>query len=276
VVLLTGAAWALVAYSTPASAEDHCDWLSSAWTIFQSELADAGRELDRVAARSVDDLKDARACRAFRLVMNDGSYFIGGFVPETCFQSPKDAQDFKDKVKSVAVSIGVQVGLRCTDQEIHGPIESKVSNCLFHGRCETAGVGTRPIDAGARFDYDYRSGSFVRKISVTIKDPHGLWNTLAGLQPPPGAHGGYGMLGDDVLLGKKPGYGLRQLGQTARKYLTFESLHVEQPPGWEKFGVQSGTFTKADEMNDATLGWAFFDVRPNVESDLKKLLASAP
>jgi hypothetical protein len=128
-------------------------------------------------------------------------------------------------------------------------------------------------DAGKlHFSYNYRSGPFVRIMSGTVDDPKGLWNALLLLQPPPGAHGGYGMIGDDPLLGEKPGYGLTQLGRLAGKYVTFDRLRVEQPSGWESLGVASGVFTNVSEMNNATLGWAFFDVRSSFEDDLKKLL----
>ena len=125
-----------------------------------------------------------------------------------------------------------------------------------------------------RFSYDMRAGPFVRTVSGTVEDVQGLWNALLPLQPPPGAHGGYGMVGDDKLLGHEPGYGLIQLGMIARRYIKFDSLHVEQPSGWESIGVQSGVFTKTKQMNDATLGWVLFDLRPNFESDMKKLASA--
>ncbi|MGP8153729.1 MAG: hypothetical protein ACLQBQ_06235 [Smithella sp.] len=127
-----------------------------------------------------------------------------------------------------------------------------------------------------RFNYDYQSGPFVRRMSGTVKDPQGLWNALKPLQSPHGAHGDYGMIGDDKLLGKEPGYGLRQLDKVARRYLTFETFYFKQPSRWEKIGVQSGTFTDADTLNDASLGWAFFDVRGKFEADLKQLLKLHP
>jgi hypothetical protein len=128
-----------------------------------------------------------------------------------------------------------------------------------------------PAQAGAlRFRYEYTSGPYVRKVTGTVKDARGLINALARLEPPPGAHGGYGLMGDDSLLGKEPGYGLRQLGLVARQYITFDTLYVEQPPGFSQIGVDSGTFTNADQLNGTTLGWAFFDLRPQFEADLKK------
>ncbi len=126
------------------------------------------------------------------------------------------------------------------------------------------------------FSYNYQSGPFVRKVSGTVTDVQGLWNALLPLQPPKGAHGGYGLIGDDNLLGQKPGYGLRQLGKVARKYVTFDNLYVEQPSGWEAIDVQAGVFTNVDKLNDVTLGWVFFDVRGNFETDMKKLLNPAP
>jgi len=56
----------------------------------------------------------------------------------------------------------------------------------------------------------------------------------------------------------------------ARQYVTFDSLYVEQPPGFDQIGVQSGKFTKVDQLNDTTLGWVFFDLRAQFEADLKK------
>ncbi len=126
------------------------------------------------------------------------------------------------------------------------------------------------------FSYDYQSGPYVRRVEGTVADPRGLWDALAPLQPPAGAHGGYGMLGDDALLGQGPGYGLRQLGAVARRYITFTSLYVEQPEGFSYAGVQSGVFTSADALNDTTLGWVFFDLRPKFEADLKRILNIAP
>lgn len=129
------------------------------------------------------------------------------------------------------------------------------------------------IGAGKlHFSYEYRQGQFLRRATGTVKDTRGLWNALAALQPPPGAHGGYGLIGDDSLLGKEPGYGLRQLGLVTRRYVTFNILRVEQPSGWEQIGVQSGTFTNVDQLNDTTLGWVFFDLRPKFEVDLKSRL----
>lgn len=126
------------------------------------------------------------------------------------------------------------------------------------------------VQSGAplRFDYTYESGPYVRKVRGTVRDTAGFARALAALQPPAGAHGGYGMLGDDALLGKEPGYGLRQLGMLARRYLTFETIYVRQPSGFEQYGVQSGTFTKIEQLNDATLGWVLFDLRGKFETDL--------
>jgi hypothetical protein len=123
-----------------------------------------------------------------------------------------------------------------------------------------------------RFSYDYQSGAFIRRISGTVKNPQGLWDALQPLQPPPGARGDYGLIGDDAKLGKEPGYGLRQLGQVARRFITFEKFYVIQPQGFIWIGVQPGTFTSARELNDTSLGWVFFDVRAKFEADLKRLL----
>ena len=123
-----------------------------------------------------------------------------------------------------------------------------------------------------RFSYEFRSGRYVRKLSGAVKDARGLWNALAALKPPPGARGDYGLIGDDHLLGKENGYGLRQLGLVARRYLTVENLYVEQPEGFGRIGVQSGTFTRIGELNDTTLGWVLFDLRGKLEGDLKKLV----
>jgi TPR repeat protein len=122
------------------------------------------------------------------------------------------------------------------------------------------------------FNYEASNGPFVRKAAGTVKDIRGLWDALAALQPPPGAHGGYGLIGDDNLLRKEPGYGLRQLGLVARRYVTFDTLYVEQPSGWEQNGVQSGTFTNLGQLNDTTLGWVLFDLRSKFEADLKARL----
>ncbi len=133
-----------------------------------------------------------------------------------------------------------------------------------------AQAGTLP------FNYEYQSGPYVRRMSGCVKDPEGLWQALLPLQPPPGARGGYGLIGDDGLLGQYPGFGLTQLGGIARRYLTFESIYVVQPPGFSDIGVREGIFTNADALNDVTLGWVFFDLRPQFEADLKRFLMIAP
>jgi tetratricopeptide (TPR) repeat protein len=124
--------------------------------------------------------------------------------------------------------------------------------------------------AGLKFDYTYHQGPYVRVMTGRIDDVDGLRRALAALQPPPGAHGGYGLLGDDALLGHECGYGLRQLGAVARKYLIIDMIRVVQPPGFEHCGVQAGTFTTADSLNDTTLGWVLFDLRGQVEADFNK------
>ncbi|MGO8942267.1 MAG: hypothetical protein ACLQJ7_01150 [Syntrophobacteraceae bacterium] len=126
------------------------------------------------------------------------------------------------------------------------------------------------------FDYEYEMGAYIRIANGTIKDPRGLWLALRPLQPPPGARGGYGLLGDDGLLGQAPGFGLRQLGGIARRFITFDSLYVVQPSGFSGIGVQEGVFTSAEAMNDITLGWVFFDLRPKFEADLRRHLMIAP
>jgi hypothetical protein len=113
-------------------------------------------------------------------------------------------------------------------------------------------------------------------MSGTVKDPQGLWLALLPLQPPPGAGGGYGLIGDDGLLGQYPGFGLTQLGRIARRYVTFETIYVVQPPGFSDIGVQEGIFTSAGALNDVTLGWVFFDLRPQFEADLKRFLRLTP
>jgi len=150
------------------------------------------------------------------------------------------------------------------------------------GICDTAvyptGARWSPAPQGAaatqamKFTYMYRSGPYVRVVSGTVNDPAGLWNALQALQPPPGARGGYGLIGDDHLLGKEDGYGLRQLGAVARRYLAINSIDVEQPSGFEEIGAQSGTFTRPEQLNDTTLGWVMFDLRGDFESDLKQRL----
>ena len=71
------------------------------------------------------------------------------------------------------------------------------------------------------FDYEYQMGQYIRIANGTIIDPQGFWLALRPLQPPPGARGGYGLLGDDRLLGHAPGFGLQQLGSIARHFITF-------------------------------------------------------
>jgi hypothetical protein len=129
---------------------------------------------------------------------------------------------------------------------------------------------------GMHFNYAYSSGAFIRSMSGTVENPQGLWDALRPLQPQDGARGGYGLIGDDGLLGKEPGFGLRQLGAVARKFLKVETSHVEQPGGWETIGVQSGTFERLDDLNDTTLGWVFFDLRGKFEADLKQFLKLTP
>jgi hypothetical protein len=126
------------------------------------------------------------------------------------------------------------------------------------------------------FDYEYQMGPYIRRANGTIKDPQGFWLALRPLQPPSGARGGYGLLGDDWLLGQAPGFGLRQLGSIARHFITFDSIYVVQPSGFSDIGVQEGVFTSVEELNDTTLGWVFFDLRPKLEADLIQLLKIAP
>lgn len=140
-------------------------------------------------------------------------------------------------------------------------------------RYAITGQNTSDVNYGTlRFDYTYQAGPYVRILHGTVKDPQGLWQALLPLQPPPGARGGYGLIGDDSLLGEAPGFGLRQLGSIARRYITFDSIYVEQPSGFSEIGVQAGRFTTVDALNDTTLGWVFFDLRPKFEADLKKHL----
>ncbi len=127
-----------------------------------------------------------------------------------------------------------------------------------------------------RVDYEYQSGPYVRRLRGVVNDPPGLWQALLPLQPPPGARGGYGLIGDDYLLDKESGFGLRQLGAVARRHITAESIYVVQPAGFSDIGVQEGVFTSVDSMNDTTLGWVFFDLRPKFEADLKKRLNLNP
>ena len=127
-------------------------------------------------------------------------------------------------------------------------------------------------DGTLRFDYTYHEGPYVRIVQGTVKDPQGLWKAILPLQPPPGARGEYGLIGDDNLLGQESGFGLRQLGRIARRYISFDAVYVEQPEGFSVIGVQSGVFRMMDAMNDTTLGWVFFHLRPKIEADLKKYL----
>ena len=57
-----------------------------------------------------------------------------------------------------------------------------------------------------RVDYEYQSGPYIRRAHGTVSDPKGLWQALLPLQPPPGAHGDYGLIGDDRLLGQGRGF----------------------------------------------------------------------
>ncbi len=140
-----------------------------------------------------------------------------------------------------------------------------------------AGGDDSPKQRGMlHFDYEYQMGPYIRRANGTIKDPRGLWLALRPLQPPSGAKGGYGLLGDDGLLGQAPGFGLRQLGGIARRFINFDSLYVVQPSGFSGIGVQEGVFTSADDLNDITLGWVFFDLRPKFEADLIQHLRIAP
>lgn len=130
-------------------------------------------------------------------------------------------------------------------------------------------------DSGSGMHFSYSTpgnGPYVREVSGTIQDPQAFRDMLKLLPPPAGAHGAYGLIGDDNLLGKEPGYGLRVLGALARKYITFDSIHVVQPPGFENIGVQSGTFTDVAQMNDTTLGWVFFDLRSQFEAGMDDFL----
>jgi len=126
------------------------------------------------------------------------------------------------------------------------------------------------------FNYSTAGGAYVREVSGTVQDPQGMLNALAPLQPPAGAHGAYGLIGDDSLLGQQGGYGLRQLGAVARRYITFDTFRVVQPTGFANIGVQSGTFSSAVQLNDTTLGWVFFDLRAQFEAGLKSVVATPP
>lgn len=151
--------------------------------------------------------------------------------------------------------------------EATGPFKIKVK----------AGQDTGNVKYGAlRIDCAYHEGPYIRIVHGTVKDPQGLWQALLPLQPPPGARGDYGLIGDDNLLGQESGFGLRQLGSIARRYITFDAVYVEQPEGFSVIGVQSGAFTSVEAMNDTTLGWVFFDLRPKIESGLKKYLKLDP
>jgi hypothetical protein len=120
------------------------------------------------------------------------------------------------------------------------------------------------------FHYQISNNGYVRDVAGVVTNPEDLAQAFSVLKPPPGAHGAYGLLGDDGLSGKAPGDGLRQLGSLARNNILFtNNFKVVQPPGFESAGVQSGTFTASDQLNDTTLGWVLFDIRPQLEVDLK-------
>lgn len=134
-----------------------------------------------------------------------------------------------------------------------------------------AGFAQSPV---LHFSYHTSGGPYVREVSGTVEDPQGMLNALAPLQPPAGAHGAYGLIGDDSLLGQPGGYGLRQLGAIARRYITFDTFHVVQPAGFANIGVQSGTFSSPIQLNDTTLGWVLFDLRDQFETGLKAVVAT--
>ena len=151
--------------------------------------------------------------------------------------------------------------------EVTGPFKIRIK----------AGQDTGNVKLGTlRIDRAFHEGPYVRIVHGTVKDPQGLWQALLPLQPPLGARGDYGLIGDDNLLGQESGFGLRQLGSVARRYITFDAVYVEQPEGFSVIDVQSGVFTSVDAMNDTTLGWVFFDLRPQIEADLKKYFNPLP
>jgi outer membrane protein OmpA-like peptidoglycan-associated protein len=139
-----------------------------------------------------------------------------------------------------------------------------------------ASAGSVYAAALLRFTYDVSTDGFVRRVSGTVPDWQGLQEALAPLQPPAGAHGAYGLIGDDELLGREPGYGLRQLGAIARQYVDFDAFYVEQPPMDSEIGVQAGTFTDVSQLNDTTLGWVMFDLRSKFEADIAARAAMPP
>jgi len=243
----------------------------------QSFVAARGGEEARYVYVDADEMPGA--------IRASGSYSIDGDAVKVKLILRQEETVKKIEVQGSKGDVGalahkVVTGIAVTAGSLKAHVDQRVSQPAGPHLKPAPEATTRSSETAEarelRFVYHYKSGPFVRRMSGTVADPQGLWNALAPLQPPPGAHGAYGLIGDDDLLGKEPGFGLRQLGRVARRHLTFDTLHFEQPTDWEVIGIQSGISTKADELNNASLGWAFFDVRGNFEVDLKQLLSLAP
>ncbi len=61
-----------------------------------------------------------------------------------------------------------------------------------------------------------------------------------------------------------------------KRKISYRGKSCVKPPGYSKVGVQDGVFTSAEDLNDVTLGWVFFDLRPKFEADLMQMLKLAP
>jgi len=243
----------------------------------ESFVAVRGGEQARYVYVDADEMPEA--------IRASGSYLIEGDAVKVTLTLRREETVKKIEIQGSKGDVGalvqkVATAIAVTAGSLKAYVDQRVSEptgqYLKPAQEPTTRLSETAEARKLRFVYDYKSGPFVRRLSGTVADSQGLWNELAPLQPPPGASGAYGLIGDDYLLGKEPGFGLRQLGRVARKYLTFDTFHFEQPTDWEEIGIQSGISTKADELNNASLGWAFFDVRGKFEVDLKQLLGLAP
>jgi hypothetical protein len=125
--------------------------------------------------------------------------------------------------------------------------------------------------AGDRMHVSYRfeKDGRVRTMQGSILTPLDLWNELAMLQPPPDAHGPYGLPLDDALWGQRGGFGYRQLGRLGRTYLRFDSFQYTQPKDTDRIGLQTGNYSDPYRLSDTSLGAFVYDLRPRIEADLR-------
>ena len=128
---------------------------------------------------------------------------------------------------------------------------------LAIARAKQYGGACARTASAVRFDYDFKGGPYVRRGARARSMIRAACGTHSPrYRPPKGAHGGYGLIGDDRLLGKESGYGLRQLGAVARRYVRFEKMHIEQPEGFlvHRRAVGHVCARGPDERHDARLG----------------------